>query len=182
MTRRAFNTRRLAGALVLSTGLLLSASIADAAPRVGVPDAIKRNAAVAPRYEPATPTKLDEFAQDPNLTSVHFDFNRAALRPSEAEIVASDARWLKANAPYEVVVEAYADERGTKPYNTSLARRRAMAVKNQLVAQGVSPDRIAIVSYGEARPECHDKVRGEACWSKNRRADILVRRTSIQNP
>jgi peptidoglycan-associated lipoprotein len=57
-----------------------------------------------------------------------------------------------------------------------------MAVKNQLVVQGVSPDRIAIVSYGEARPECHDKVRGEACWSKNRRADILVRRTSVQNP
>jgi outer membrane protein OmpA-like peptidoglycan-associated protein len=182
MTRGAISTRGMAGALVLSAGLLSWVLIADAAPRRDVPDAIKRNAAIAPRFEPATPTKLDEFAQDPNLKSVHFGFDRATLRPSEVRIVKSDARWLKANAPYEVVVEAYADERGSKPYNTWLARRRAMAVKNQLVAQGVSPDRIAIVSYGEARPECHDKVRGEACWSKNRRADILVRHTSVQNP
>ena len=80
------------------------------------------------------------------------------------------------------MVEAYADERGTKPYNVRLAKRRAMTVKNELVAHGVRPDRIALVSYGEARPECHAKVRSETCWSKNRRADILVRRASSQNP
>jgi outer membrane protein OmpA-like peptidoglycan-associated protein len=183
MTRRA-RTCRIAVALVLATGLMSSAVIAGAATtsRFGVADKLQQNAAIAPRFDPAPPTKLDEFAQDPNVRSVHFDFNRATLRPSEVRIVARDARWLKANTPYEVVVEAYADERGTKPYNVSLAKRRAMRVKNELVAHGVRPDRIALVSYGEARPECHDKVRSEACWSKNRRADILVRRASAQNP
>jgi len=183
MTRRA-RTCRIAVALVLATGLMSSAVIAGAATtsRFGVVDKLEKNAAIAPRFDPAQPTKLDEFVQDPNVRSVHFAFDRATLRSSEVRIVARDARWLKANTPYEVVVEAYADERGTKPYNVRLAKRRAMTVKNELVAHGVRPDRIALVSYGEARPECHAKVRSETCWSKNRRADILVRRASSQNP
>jgi outer membrane protein OmpA-like peptidoglycan-associated protein len=71
----------------------------------------KQNAAIAPRFEPTTPTKLDEFAQDPNLKSVHFGFDRAALRPSEVRIVKSDARWLKANALSLEPVGAREDER-----------------------------------------------------------------------
>src|SRR5207237_10512576 len=109
-------------------------------------------------------------------------FDRATLRPSQSRIVERDARWLKANSPYDVVVEAYADERGSKAYNASLGKRRALAVKNALVARGIQPDHITIVSYGEARPGCHAKVRSETCWSKNRRADVLVRRAATQTP
>jgi len=183
MTRRA-RTCRIAVALVLATGLMSSAVIAGAATtsRFGVADKLQQNAAIAPRFDPAPPTKLDEFVQDPNVRSVHFDFDRATLRPSEARIVERDARWLKANSPYDVVVEAYADERGSKPYNAALGKRRALAVKHALVARGVLPDHITIVSYGEARPECRGKVRSETCWSKNRRADILVRRATMQTP
>jgi peptidoglycan-associated lipoprotein len=41
------------------------------------------------------------------------------------------------------------------------------------VAQGIKSDRISVVSYGEERPACveHD----EACWSKNRRAQFLIK-------
>jgi outer membrane protein OmpA-like peptidoglycan-associated protein len=106
--------------------------IADAAPRRDVPDAIKRNAAIAPRFEPATPMKLDEFAQDPNLKSVHFGFDRATLRPSEVRIVKSDARWLKANAPYEVVVEAYAEE-----IQRHLARQEACRARRSVIGSGL---------------------------------------------
>jgi len=172
-------------ALVLSTGLITSAVIADAATtsRQRVADKITQNAAIAPKYEPAPPVKLDEFAQNPNVRSVHFAFDRAAIRAGDARVLDGDARWLKSNQPYEVVIEGYADERGTKPYNVALAKRRALTVRNQLVARGVQPDRIAIVSYGEARPECHDKkMKSDACWSKNRRADILVRAATSQNP
>src|SRR5438552_3950585 len=142
MTRRA-RTCRIAVALVLGTGLMSSAVIAGAATtsRFGVVDKLEKNAAIGPRFDPAQPTKLDEFVQDPNVRSVHFAFDRATLRSSEVRIVARDARWLKANTPYEVVVEAYADERGTKPYNVRLAKRRAMTVKNELVAHGVRPAR-----------------------------------------
>jgi len=44
---------------------------------------------------------------------------------------------------------------------------------NYLTAQGVKADRISVISYGEERPACtaHD----EGCWSKNRRAQFLVK-------
>ena len=100
MRRSANNACRFTLAFVLSAGVLASALIAGAAPRLAVPDSLKPNAALAPRYEPVTPTKLDEFTPDPNLKSVHFGFDRAVLRPSEARTVDRDARWLKAHAPH----------------------------------------------------------------------------------
>ena len=175
---------RIAIALALATGLSAFADTADAAKTLphDVLGRVLQNAAIAPRFEPAAPTKLDEFAPDDHLKSVHFAFDKAALGSSQAAILDRDARWLRANAPYEIVIEAYADERGSKPYNVALARQRALAVKGKLVARGIQPDRIALVSYGEARPECHAAVKTEACFSKNRRADIMIRRAPAQTP
>ncbi|MGH8280840.1 MAG: OmpA family protein [Gammaproteobacteria bacterium] len=49
--------------------------------------------------------------------------------------------------------------------------RRAQSVRRFLLFQGVNPDQLSTVSYGEAHPVCseHD----ETCWSQNRRA-VLV--------
>jgi len=42
-----------------------------------------------------------------------------------------------------------------------------------LTAQGVRPNRMAVVSLGEQRPTCTEQ--NEACWQKNRRTDFLVK-------
>jgi peptidoglycan-associated lipoprotein len=44
---------------------------------------------------------------------------------------------------------------------------------NHLVAQGVEPSRITILSYGEERPQCTEA--SERCWSQNRRSRFLVK-------
>jgi peptidoglycan-associated lipoprotein len=44
---------------------------------------------------------------------------------------------------------------------------------NHLVAQGVQPSRITILSYGEERPQCAEE--SEWCWSQNRRSRFLVK-------
>jgi len=183
MTRRDI-TRRVAASLAMSTALLAWATAAGAAtmPQIKAPKALAENAALAPRFDPKEPTKVDEFVQEKDVRSVHFAYDKSALRSSDRQILASDARWLKEHTPYEVLVQGYADDRGTKPYNVALAKRRAMVVKNALVARGIQPDRITMVSYGEARPECHAKTKSESCFSKNRRADILVRRATQQSP
>ena len=183
MTRRT-STSPLAIALILATVVISATVIASAATlsRFGVRDVVTRNAAIAPRFDPVEPTLLDEFASEKDVRSVHFDFDKATLGPSEVQILEANARWLNDHTPYEVVVAGFADERGTKPYNVALGKRRAMAVKDALIANGVPPDRITIVSYGEARSECRMKVRSESCWSKNRRADIFVRQMPVQNP
>src|SRR5215468_1672793 len=126
MTNRVMSTWLLAATLGLPVAILSTTMITAAAatPRVGNVAAdvkaaaadLKPEPAIAPRFDPETPTKLDEFTSSPNLRSVHFDFDRATVRGGDARILAHDARWLKANAPYEVLIEGYADERGTKPY------------------------------------------------------------------
>jgi peptidoglycan-associated lipoprotein len=145
-------------------------------------DAVVRNIAIVPRFEPAQPTRLDEFTEISALRPIHFDFGKATVRPADVAVIDQDAQWLKSNPSYEIVVEGYADARGTKAYNTALARRRAEALRRELVARGIDRHRIAIVSYGEARPLCHARSQTEACWARNRSAGILVRQLPSQAP
>jgi peptidoglycan-associated lipoprotein len=114
-----------------------------------------------------------EFKPVSALRDVHFDFDRYDLRSEDAKVLDMDAAWLKDNARTLVLVEGHTDERGTNEYNLALGERRAQAVVNYLVGQGVRATRISKISYGEERPLC--VVRIEGCWAQNRRAHFLVK-------
>ena len=147
---------------------------APAAPAPVAPEAPKPPAPVAPAppAAPARPAPRD-FAQIPELKPVYFDFDKYDIRPADAEILRANAEWLKARPEMGVLIQGHADERGTEEYNLALGERRARSARNFLVSQGVAADRIAILSFGEERPVCTEKT--EACWSRNRRADFLVK-------
>ena len=115
-----------------------------------------------------------EFVAVSDLVDVHFDFDKYVIRPRDAEILAANARWLRANADARLLIEGHCDERGTEEYNLSLGDRRAKAAMDYLVAQGIPPARMTTISYGKERPQCSDH--NEACWAKNRRAHFLVKR------
>jgi peptidoglycan-associated lipoprotein len=117
--------------------------------------------------------KPSEFAPDPNLKTIYFDFDKYNIRPADAKTLDGDAAWLKANPNNLVLIEGHADERGTNEYNLALGEKRAKAAMNYLVAQGVQASRVTIISYGEERPVCADKT--EACWAKNRRDNFLTK-------
>ncbi|MFQ5898789.1 MAG: peptidoglycan-associated lipoprotein Pal [Candidatus Methylomirabilia bacterium] len=116
---------------------------------------------------------LGDFSVAANLEDIHFDFDRYSIRPREARVLDENAKWMKANPDYVILVEGHADERGTNEYNLALGERRAKSTMNYLLAQGVAADRIIIISYGEERPACTRK--SEMCWAKNRRAHFAVR-------
>jgi len=120
----------------------------------------------APGARPA----VSEFAANPNLKDINFDFDKYDIRPGDAKILDTNATWLKANNVL-VLIEGHCDERGTNEYNLALGERRAKATMNYLVSQGVQANRITIISYGEERPLCTEH--NEACWAKNRRAHFL---------
>jgi outer membrane protein OmpA-like peptidoglycan-associated protein len=124
--------------------------------------------------------KLDGFAPTSELGTVHFDFDKAVIRPTEARALDQHAQWLKANSGAMVAVDGGADQRGSVVYNQRLSERRAKAVKDYLVARGVAADRIATLGYGEGLLAC--RATGEACWQKNRRADFLVKVLDKQSP
>jgi peptidoglycan-associated lipoprotein len=115
-----------------------------------------------------------EFVGVRDLVDIHFDFDKYAIRPRDAEILEANARWLRANKDAQVLIEGHCDERGTEEYNLSLGDRRAKATVDYLVAQGIAPARLVTISYGKERPQCSEH--NEACWAKNRRAHFLVKR------
>jgi peptidoglycan-associated lipoprotein len=101
---------------------------------------------------------------------VYFDFDRAEIKPEFMSVIKAQAAKLAANASSKVTLEGHCDERGTREYNLSLGERRAKSVKDVLVANGISADRVKLVSFGEDRPaaEGHD----EGAWAKNRRVEF----------
>jgi len=130
--------------------------------------------APAPTAAPAPPPPAPkEFRPNDNVKPIYFDFDKSVIRPGDAKILDASAAWLKSNGSQLLLIEGHADERGTNEYNLALGDRRAKAAMNYLVAQGISADRMTIVSYGEERPVCTEHT--EACWAKNRRDQFMVK-------
>jgi len=103
---------------------------------------------------------------------VLFAVDQSTLSSEAQSILAAQAQWLMSNGEYRALVEGHADEQGTREYNLALGARRASAVRDYLVSQGVPDSRLSTVSYGKERPLeiCSD----EACYSQNRRAVTVV--------
>ena len=122
---------------------------------------------------PVAPPPPAQFTANPALADIHFDFDKSAIRPGDAKILDQNAGWLKENSKAMVLIEGHCDERGTNEYNLVLGERRAEATRAYLVSRGIEASRMAIISYGEERPQCAE--RGEACWAKNRRSHFLTK-------
>lgn len=107
---------------------------------------------------------------------VFFAFDSSAISADSAEILNTQVKWLKKHKNVNVIVQGYCDERGTREYNLALGERRANAVKQYLVSQGIAADRISTISYGKERPAVLGN--NEAAWAQNRRAITVVRTSS----
>ncbi len=105
-----------------------------------------------------------------NLETVfYFDFDQATLSASTRAALDAQVAVLKNNNA-KVRLEGHADERGTREYNMALGERRANAVANYMIINGVARYRVETVSYGEER--ALDGGSSEASWSKNRRVEL----------
>jgi peptidoglycan-associated lipoprotein len=134
-------------------------------------------APAAPSPAPAAPAQPQsapaEFAENPALADIHFDFDKWAIRPGDARILDANAGWLKENPKALVLIEGHCDERGTNEYNLALGERRAEATRAYLASRGIAGSRMTIISYGEERPTCTQRTEG--CWSENRRSHVLTK-------
>jgi len=158
------------GAVAPAPSAPMAAPVAPPAPAPVAPAPVP---APAPAPAPAPMVRPSEFAPNPNLKTVYFDFDKYDIRPNDAKTLDANAAWLKTNANNLVLIEGHCDERGTNEYNLALGEKRAKAAMNYLVAQGVQASRITIISYGKERPTCTEH--SEGCWAKNRRAHFLVK-------
>jgi peptidoglycan-associated lipoprotein len=121
---------------------------------------------------PAASSDVD--ITDIPLEMIHFDFDKYNIKPTYQKTLENHAQWLKDNGNVNIVIEGNTDEWGTDEYNMALGERRAVAAKNYLTNLGISPDRIATISYGEARPL--DSAHNDSAWAKNRRDEFKGRK------
>ena len=115
---------------------------------------------------------IDDSAMDAATaadTVFYFDYDKALLKPESRAALLEHAASLN-SSPRSVRLEGHADERGTREYNMALGERRANAVKEFMVLQGVSAGLIEVISYGEERAASYGS--NDSAWSMNRRVEL----------
>lgn len=118
--------------------------------------------------DPRSPAYFQQTVGD----RVLFPVDESTLTTDAQQLVSAQAAWLMDNGSFSAVVEGHADEQGTREYNLALGARRASAVRDYLVNQGVADSRLKTITYGKERPLeiCSE----ESCYTKNRRAVTVL--------
>jgi peptidoglycan-associated lipoprotein len=104
--------------------------------------------------------------------TVYFGFDSSELDGEAQATLDRQAAFLNVNPTMVVIIEGHADERGTREYNLALGDRRAVSVRDYLLAKGLNAARIRTVSYGKERPSVVGS--NEDSWAKNRRAATVL--------
>lgn len=101
-----------------------------------------------------------------------FDVNSSILKPAAHDEMFRVAKVLNQYPQTTLLVAGHTDSSGTEQYNQELSERRAEVVKNTLVGNGVNPDRIRTIGFGEGRPVAGNS--DEAGRQLNRRVEITI--------
>ncbi len=121
------------------------------------------------KYQFDGPQETEKFKAD----TVLFDFDSAAIKPSEEAKLQEVATYFKGNTRLDaLIIQGNCDERGTEKYNLSLGERRALAAREYLANLGVDAARIKTMTFGASRPA--DPGHDETAWKKNRRDDFIL--------
>ena len=105
------------------------------------------------------------------LPGIYFLSDSAQLLPASQPAIQRMAATLKAHPDWTVTIEGHTDNTGSDQHNLDLSKRRAEALKTELVSKhGISPAKLNTAGYGRARPaDTNDTLDGRA---HNRRVEL----------
>jgi len=114
--------------------------------------------------EPKVEEKVVALAAEPKekiiilaFEDIHFDFDKSTLKPEAQTILKRNIQILKANPKAQIRIAGYTSASGTESYNQRLSERRANAVEEYLIKEGViAPNRLSKIGYGETRPAMYE--------------------------
>lgn len=137
------------------------------------------------------------------IDNIHYDFDKATLRPESTEALDQLVELLNENPNVTIELSAHADYRGSAAYNKRLSQRRAESVVQYLIEHGIASDRLSPVGYGKEKPKTIrrkltekypflkendvlteefiktlDEEQQEICNQLNRRTEFTVLRTT----
>src|SRR5687768_10841162 len=131
---------------------------------------------IGPRGQPPPPMTIEmlqaELVARSGSDTVYFAGSGHGLTANGQATLVAQARWLLANPAMRARIEGHADERTPRDYALALGERRADAVRDFLVLQGVQPGRLTIVSWGKEQPAVGGS--SENALALNRRAKTVL--------
>lgn len=92
------------------------------------------------------------------LVGVNFEFNSAKLMPEAYPILFYAVQNLVQNPDLNVEIQGYTDNIGSEKFNKQLSEKRALAVKEYLIARGINAARLKTAGYGSANPVADNKT------------------------
>jgi peptidoglycan-associated lipoprotein len=130
--------------------------------------AVKVTAAPRRRRPAAAPETMERL-----ILRINFDLNNASIRPEDVAELQKAVAFLTRYPTSRISIEGHTDRSGDAEYNRVLSERRAAAVKEYLVNNGVADGgRITTVGHGASKPVARNATR--AGRIQNRRVEILV--------
>jgi outer membrane protein OmpA-like peptidoglycan-associated protein len=130
-------------------------------------------ARVTPPPPPPRMTPQPPPARQPiSFHSVYFDFDKSNLKPEARAELDRAAKIMRDNPDVVLELQGNTDSVGSDAYNRALGDRRAKAVFDYLIANGVNSDRLTKVSFGSSRPAASNAT--SAGRDENRRVDLVI--------
>ena len=168
-------------AFVATAALLAGcASTPPAETKAAVEDRAPTTIAATPQGGAVTPveSKAEQQAnplKDPknilSKRSIFYEYDKYDVRDEYKPLLQAHARYLAQNRNAKMLIQGNCDERGSREYNIALGQKRADGVRKMLQLMGAQESQIESVSLGEEKPRCTENA--EACYSQNRRSDML---------
>ncbi|XID74520.1 OmpA family protein [Alkanindiges sp. WGS2144] len=126
-----------------------------------------------------SPVRPADVARALNLQIINFASDSAVIPEQNKTVLNQAAAIIRQTPNVALTVEGYTDATGNAAHNRVLSEKRAQSVVSYLVDQGVSPDKLRAVGYGQANPVADNMT--ELGKFRNRRIEFKVINTSTGN-
>ena len=101
------------------------------------------------------------------IENIHFDFDRATLKPESTASLDKLVVLLEENPNITIELSSHCDYRGSEKYNERLSQQRAESVCQYLTTHGIAAERLTPVGYGKAKPKViRKKITEKYSWLK----------------
>lgn len=105
------------------------------------------------------------------LKTVFFPYDSSTLSETESQKLMGNIEWMKKNPKAKLTIEGHCDQRGSAEYNLALGERRANAVRQVFVSNGIQGNRLTTVSFGKEKLLAQGD--SDEAMAKNRRANFV---------
>jgi OOP family OmpA-OmpF porin len=152
--------------------------IAEPAPVAVAAPVVEEKVVIVVASEPKIEEIVKVAAAEPKIIvlafeDVHFDFDKSALKPEAQRILKRNIQILKDNPKAKVRIAGYTSASGTEAYNQKLSERRAEAVQEFLINEGVSSQALSTIGYGKSDPARYEAAPKEL-YSEAAKANMRV--------